>query len=103
MLYQPIHCNLVNNAGIGRYVPAEFETNEIADKVYATNVFGPMKLTRKLLPHWKERQSGHVLTVSSIVGLNGMAFGSTYASSKHAIEGYFESLALEMMPFGDIK
>ena len=60
-------------------------------------------MTRKLLPHWKEKQSGHVITVTSVFGLAGMAFSTTYSSSKFAMEGYFESLALELLPFKNIK
>ena len=93
----------MNNAGIGRYSPAELESDEVLQSVFATNVFGPIKLTRKLLPSWKERQSGHVLTVTSVAGLIGMAFSSTYAATKFAVEGHHESLAMELIPFENIK
>ena len=60
-------------------------------------------MTRKLLPYWKEKQSGHVITVTSLFGIVGMAFSTTYAATKFAVEGYFESLALELLPFENIK
>jgi len=93
---------LVNNAGIGRYGPAELETDEALQSVFATNVFGPIKLTRKLLPSWKEKESGHVLTVTSVAGLIGMAFASTYAATKFAVEGHHEALAMELIPFENV-
>ena len=66
-------------------------------------MFGPIKLTRKLLPSWKEKESGHVLTVTSVAGLIGMAFASTYAATKFAVEGHHEALAMELIPFENVK
>ena len=94
---------LVNNAGVGVARPAEVESNETIERVFATNVFGPMKLIRKLLPFWKEKQSGQAITITSVAGIIGFPFSTTYAASKFAIEGYMESLAFELFKFENIK
>lgn len=93
----------VNNAGVGGGGPTEIQSNERIEQIFSTNVYGPMKLTRKLIPHWKKAQSGHVITVTSIAGLIGFPFSATYASSKFAMEGYMESLAMELYKYKGIK
>ena len=65
-----------------------------------TNFFGPLNFTRAVLPVMRKQRSGLVITMSSTAGIVGAAFTSAYAASKFAIEGWMESLAPEVAPFG---
>jgi NAD(P)-dependent dehydrogenase (short-subunit alcohol dehydrogenase family) len=91
---------LVNNAG--NFTAGTFE--EIPDADFRaqleTNFFGPLNVTRAVLPVMRAQRSGHVMSVSSLAGLIGQAFCSAYAASKFAVEGWMESLAPEVEPFG---
>ena len=71
--------------------------------MYATNVYGPMKLIKKLIPVWKKSGAGHAITVSSIAGLIGSAFSSVYTSTKFAMEGFMEAVQLELHAYPNIK
>ena len=71
--------------------------------MYATNVFGPIKLIRKLLPVSKKSGTGHAITVSSIAGIAGGPFSSVYASTKFAIEGFMETVQIELYGYPKIK
>jgi NAD(P)-dependent dehydrogenase (short-subunit alcohol dehydrogenase family) len=66
----------------------------------ATNLFGPMNVTRAVLPVMRKARSGHIISISSIAGLVGGEFTSAYAASKFALEGWMESLRFEVEPFG---
>ena len=94
---------VVNNAAFGWVGPTEKHGNEGIETMYATNVFGPIKLIRKLIPVWKKCNSGHAITVSSIGGLFGGPFGSVYSSTKFAMEGFMESVQLELSNYPNIK
>src|SRR3954469_16270938 len=91
---------LVNNAG--NFIAGTFE--EIPDADFRaqleTNFFGPLNVTRAVLPVMRNQRSGHVVTISSLAGLIGQYFCSAYAASKFALEGWMESLAPEVEPFG---
>ncbi|WP_235988802.1 SDR family oxidoreductase [Aquibacillus kalidii] len=91
---------LVNNAGfaIGGFA----EEIEIADyrKQFETNVFGLMAVTQALLPIMRAQQQGKIINISSVSGRVAFPGLSPYVSSKHALEGYSESLRLELKPFG---
>ena len=91
---------LVNNAG--SFVAGTFEEIPDADlrAQLETNFFGPLDVTRAVLPVMRAQRSGHVVTISSLAGLIGQSFCSAYASSKFALEGWMESLAPEVAPFG---
>jgi NAD(P)-dependent dehydrogenase (short-subunit alcohol dehydrogenase family) len=65
-----------------------------------TNLFGPMTVTRAVLPVMRKQRSGHVVAISSLAGLAGSAYTSAYAASKFAVDGWMESLAAEVEPFG---
>ena len=65
-----------------------------------TNLFGPVNVTRAVLPLMRAQCSGLVVTVSSTAGLSGQEFVSAYAASKFAVEGWMESLTPEVTPFG---
>ena len=90
---------LVNNAGVGSLGPVELDVHEDVKAMFATNTFGPMLLTKKLLPHWKKNNSGHAIVVTSIAGMMGFAYNCSYSASKFAIEGFYEGLALECSKF----
>jgi len=91
---------LVNNAGT--FQAGYFE--EISDTAYRaqidTNFFGPLNVTRAVLPIMRKQRSGHVITVSSVAGLVGVDFCSAYAASKFALEGWMETLQTDVEPFG---
>jgi NAD(P)-dependent dehydrogenase (short-subunit alcohol dehydrogenase family) len=91
---------LVNNAG--NFYAGFFE--EIGPEQFRaqieTNLFGPLNVTRAVLPVMRSRRAGHVVTISSTAGLVGHEFVSAYAASKFALEGWMESLTPEVAPFG---
>ena len=91
---------LVNNAGYGHL--GYFEETTAADIAaqYATNVFGLFNVTRAVLPAMRAALKGHVFNLSSVAGYRGIETGSLYCSSKFAVEGFSESLAAELAPFG---
>ncbi|MCL7747985.1 oxidoreductase [Halalkalibacter alkaliphilus] len=91
---------LINNAGFA--VGGFAEEIEIEDyrRQFETNVFGVMAVTQAVLPAMREQKSGTIINVSSVSGRIGFPGLSPYVSSKHALEGYSESLRLEVAPFG---
>jgi NAD(P)-dependent dehydrogenase (short-subunit alcohol dehydrogenase family) len=91
---------LVNNAG--NFVAGFFEEINPDDfrAQVETNLFGPLNVTRAVLPVMRAQRSGLVVTVSSTAGLAGGEFLSAYAASKFALEGWMESLTPEVAPFG---
>ena len=91
---------LVNNAA--SFYAGFFEelTPEQMDRQITTTLIGPMNVTRAVLPVMRKQRSGHVLTISSSAGFAGFEYGSAYAASKFAVDGWMESLALEIEPFG---
>jgi NAD(P)-dependent dehydrogenase (short-subunit alcohol dehydrogenase family) len=91
---------LVNNAG--NFYAGFFETlsPEQFRAQMETNFFGPLNVTRAVLPLLREQRSGQVITVTSTAAFVGGAFTSAYAASKFALEGWAESLAPELEPFG---
>jgi NAD(P)-dependent dehydrogenase (short-subunit alcohol dehydrogenase family) len=91
---------LVNNAGRGVAGAAEESSVEQARALFETNLFGSMRMTRAVLPRMREQRSGRIINVSSIVGLIPVPFGALYASSKHALEGYSESVDHEVREHG---
>jgi NAD(P)-dependent dehydrogenase (short-subunit alcohol dehydrogenase family) len=91
---------LVNNAG--NFYAGFFEelSQEQVERQVRTNLFGPMNVTRAVLPVMRKQRSGHVVTLSSMAGLVGQAFCSAYAASKFGLEGWMESIRFEIEPFG---
>jgi len=91
---------LVNNAG--NFYAGYFEelAPEQIERQLATNLLGPMNVARAALPVMREQRSGHVVSISSGAGLVGFEFCSAYAASKFGLEGWMESLAPEVAPFG---
>jgi NAD(P)-dependent dehydrogenase (short-subunit alcohol dehydrogenase family) len=91
---------LVNNAA--SFYAGFFEelTPEQMERQLATSLFGPMNVTRAVLPVMRRQRSGHVVTISSSAGFAGFAYGTAYAASKFGVDGWMESLAAEVEPFG---
>jgi NAD(P)-dependent dehydrogenase (short-subunit alcohol dehydrogenase family) len=91
---------LVNNAG--NFYAGFFEeiTPDDFRAQVETNLFGPLNVTRAVLPVMRVQRDGLVVTISSTAGLIGQEFCSAYAASKFALEGFMESLAPEVAPFG---
>jgi len=91
---------LVNNAGSGLLSAVEEGTDEEVKRNYETNVFGLLKVTRAVLPHMRRQRSGHVINFSSVGGLLGSAGWGLYCSTKFAVEGITEAMAIELAPLG---
>ncbi|KIO77436.1 short-chain dehydrogenase [Pedobacter lusitanus] len=92
---------LVNNAGYGLLAATEEATDAEVRKQYDTNVFGLLNVTRAVLPQLRSQKSGHIINISSLFGYSASAAGfGLYGSTKYAVEGISEGLALELKPFG---
>lgn len=91
---------LVNNAGYGQLGAFEEIAAETVSRQFATNVFGVFDVTRAVLPVMRAQRSGHVITISSIAGMEGFEGASIYCATKHAVSGWSEGLAREVAPFG---
>ena len=91
---------LVNNAG--NFYAGFFEELPPEDfrAQIETNLFGPVNVTRAVLPVMRAQRRGLVVTISSIAGFTGQAFVSAYATAKFGVEGWMESLTPEIAPFG---
>jgi NAD(P)-dependent dehydrogenase (short-subunit alcohol dehydrogenase family) len=92
---------LVNNAGFG-VAPggAEESSIEQARSIFETNFFGLIRMTRAVVPHMRRQRSGRIINIGSVLGLLPMPYGALYAATKHAIEGYSESLDHELRTRG---
>src|SRR5580658_8731090 len=91
---------LINNAA--NFYAGYFETLS-AEQFRAqieTNFFGPLNVTRAILPILRAQRSGQVITITSTAGLVGQEFVAAYAASKFALEGWMESLRFDLAPFG---
>jgi NAD(P)-dependent dehydrogenase (short-subunit alcohol dehydrogenase family) len=97
--YGPVYA-LVNNAGVA--FGGAFEEQSEADvrEQFETNVFGMMAVTRAVLPSMRAAQRGRIINVSSLSGRVALPLVSIYAATKHAVEGFSESLRWEVEPFG---
>jgi NAD(P)-dependent dehydrogenase (short-subunit alcohol dehydrogenase family) len=92
---------LVNNAA--SFYAGYFEelTPEQFERQLAVSLIGPMNVTRAILPVMRKQRSGHIISISSSAGLAaGFEFVSAYAASKFGLEGWMESLHVEVVPFG---
>ena len=91
---------LVNNAGVGLIGAAEESSLEQAKSIFDVNLFGAIRMTKAVLPLMRQERSGRIVNISSVLGLIPAPFSALYASSKHAIEGYSESLDHELRTRG---
>jgi short-subunit dehydrogenase len=86
---------LINNAGVTQRSMAEDTRLEVDRRLMEINFFAPITLTKNLLPHFRARQTGKVVVISSMAGLMGFPLRTSYAAAKHALQGYFETLQVE--------
>jgi NAD(P)-dependent dehydrogenase (short-subunit alcohol dehydrogenase family) len=91
---------LVNNAGFGLLGAVEESTDGEVRRMYDTNVFGLLNVTRAVLPTMRANRSGHVINISSIGGYRAAAGFGVYSSTKFAVEGITEALHAELKPLG---
>jgi NAD(P)-dependent dehydrogenase (short-subunit alcohol dehydrogenase family) len=91
---------LVNNAGLGTNGAAEEVSVAQAQRVFDVNVFGLMRMTKAVRPHMRGRGRGRVINISSVGGFVPSPFMAVYVGSKHAVEGYSESLDHEVREHG---
>ncbi|SAK86105.1 short-chain dehydrogenase/reductase SDR [Caballeronia fortuita] len=91
---------LVNNAGFGLLAAVEESSDAEVRRIYETNVFGLLNVTRAVLPVMRKQRSGHVINTSSIVGYQAAAGVGVYSSTKFAVEGITEALHAELRPLG---
>ncbi|PEB79272.1 short-chain dehydrogenase [Bacillus cereus] len=91
---------LINNAGYANGGFVEEIPVEEYRKQFETNLFGAISITQLVLPYMREQKSGKIINISSISGQVGFPGLSPYVSSKYALEGWSESLRLEVKPFG---
>jgi NAD(P)-dependent dehydrogenase (short-subunit alcohol dehydrogenase family) len=91
---------LVNNAGYGYQSSIEEGEDHEIRAQFDANVFGLFALTRAVLPGMRERRAGAIVNVTSVAGLVGFPSSGYYAASKHAVEGFSDSLAAEVAPLG---
>ena len=91
---------LVNNGGVSQRALARDASPEVERALMEVNYFGPVALTKTLLPFMLKRGSGHIVVVSSVMGYVGTPGRSTYAAAKHALHGWFDSLRAEVWRAG---
>jgi NAD(P)-dependent dehydrogenase (short-subunit alcohol dehydrogenase family) len=91
---------LINNAGVGDLGPIEMVSEHDTRLMFETNVFGPLRLLRAVLPGMRARQHGTIVNVSSVAGRIVGGGNGMYAATKHALEAASEALALEVRQFG---
>ncbi len=91
---------LVNNAGVTQRATAQDTRLADARRLMELNFFAPIALTNAVLPSMLARRSGRIVVISSVAGYVGTPFRSSYAASKHAVRGYFDSLRAELHDTG---
>jgi short-subunit dehydrogenase len=91
---------LVNNAGFGLLGGVEEASAEEVERVFQTNVFGLLNVTRAVLPHMRSRRAGHLINLSSIGGYESHICWGIYCATKFAVEALSEALSAELAPLG---
>jgi NAD(P)-dependent dehydrogenase (short-subunit alcohol dehydrogenase family) len=91
---------LVNNAGVGLFGGAEESSTAQAKALFDVNVFGVFRVTNAVLPVMRRQGKGRIVNLSSVQGFIPGPYFALYAATKHAVEGYSESLDHELRPFG---
>ena len=91
---------LVNNAGIGSAGAAEELSVAQDQKVFDINVLGVIRMTNAVLPHMRAQGGGRIINISSVAGFAPQPFMAVYVASKHAVEGYSESVDHEVREYG---
>jgi short-subunit dehydrogenase len=90
---------LVNNAGIGLFGGAEESSIEQVRTLFDVNLFGVMRMTNAVLPAMRQNGGGHIINISSVLGFIPAPYSTHYGATKHALEGYSESLDHETRAF----
>ena len=91
---------LVHNGGVSQRALAKDTALEVDRRIFEVNFFGTVALTKAVLPSMLARRAGHLVVVSSLVGRVGTPLRSSYAASKHALHGFFDSLRAEVFREG---
>ncbi|WP_445372445.1 oxidoreductase [Methylomonas sp. HW2-6] len=91
---------LVNNAGVGLLGGAEESSTAQTQALFDVNVFGITRVTNAVLPTMRSQGKGRIVNISSVLGLIPAPYNALYAATKHAVEGYSESLDHELRTFG---
>lgn len=91
---------LVNNAGIGYFAAVEESDEQEVRRMFEINFFGLSRMTRAVLPIMRRQRRGHIVNISSIGGLKSFPALAYYHATKFAVEGFSESLAIEVAPLG---
>ena len=86
---------LVNNAGIGQRSLAKDTKLDVERRIMEVDYFGPVALTKLVLPRMIEQQSGHLVVTSSVAGKHAVPMHTSYCAAKHALHGYFDTLRIE--------
>ena len=86
---------LVNNAGIGQRSAAKDTLLDVDRRVMEVDFFGPVALTKLVLPRMVEQRGGHLVVTSSVAGKHAVPHHSAYCAAKHALHGYFDTLRIE--------
>lgn len=91
---------LVNNAGVGLFGGAEESSVAQAKSLFEVNFFGLVRMTNAVLPSMRKNRGGHIVNISSALGFIPAPYAAYYGATKHAVEGYSESLDHETRAFG---
>ncbi|MGW5666163.1 SDR family NAD(P)-dependent oxidoreductase, partial [Streptomyces sp. NPDC003758] len=91
---------LVNNAGIGSAGAGEERSLAQDQQLFDINVFGLIRMTKAVLPHMRAQGRGRIINISSVLGFVPAPYMAAYAASKHAVEGYSESMDHEVRQHG---
>lgn len=91
---------LINNAGYGQYGPVEETPIDTARYQFEVNIFGLARITQLLLPAMREKKQGLIINISSVGGKIYTPLGAWYHATKHALEGWSDSMRLELEPMG---
>ncbi|HXK32570.1 MAG TPA: SDR family oxidoreductase [Dehalococcoidia bacterium] len=91
---------LVNNAGVGGLAPVEEWRDDEILRLFDTNVFGLIRVTREVLPHMRAQRSGRIVNIGSLAGVVSTPFRAIYSATKHAVEAITDGLYYELHPFG---
>lgn len=87
---------LVNNGGVSQRSLAKDTSLEVDRRIFEINYFGTIALTKQLVPYFIKRGAGHFVVTTSVTGKLGTPYRTSYAASKHALHGFFDSLRAEL-------
>ena len=90
---------LVNNAGISQRELAKDTDLDVDRRVMEVDFFGPIALTKAVLPRMIEQRSGHLVLTSSVAGKHGVPYRTAYCAAKHALHGWFDTLRIELLEY----